>query len=64
MMPNQPIGFSKISTMARMSVEEYDKLSPEERQKYDKEEHAREAREQAGMVYISASYRFVCSFMA
>ncbi len=63
-MPNQPIGFSNFSTMARMSVEEYDKLSPEERQKYDKEERAREAREQAGMAYISASYRFVCSFMA
>ncbi|KAK0456750.1 nuclear movement protein nudC [Armillaria borealis] len=37
--------------MARMNVEEYDKLSPEERQKHDKEERAREAREQAELPY-------------
>ncbi|KAG7450576.1 nuclear movement protein nudC [Guyanagaster necrorhizus] len=34
-----------------MSAEEYDKLSPEERQKKDKEDRAREAREQAELPY-------------
>ncbi|KAK0208066.1 nuclear movement protein nudC [Desarmillaria ectypa] len=35
----------------RMSVEEYDKLSPEERKNQDNEDRAREAREQAELPY-------------